>query len=156
MVARFVTDLGRKLLVLVGNEMDTEGEVVDTGALASEVEDLDLRVGDTTVETRLGVRLVCSETKKTSAFHLEIVYFASFLQSFVPPHPIKSSSCLRNAISMDLWVSRFGCKTYSCSNGSSGRDGGPFLRILGGLSEGVWSLVRQSWELRRGENQHLG
>lgn len=37
--------------------MDAEGEVVDGRALAAEIVDPDLRVGDTTVEPRLGVRL---------------------------------------------------------------------------------------------------
>lgn len=45
-----MTYLGRKLLVLVGNQVDTERELVDTGTLASQIEDPDLRVGNTTVE----------------------------------------------------------------------------------------------------------
>lgn len=52
------TDLRRELLVLIGDQVDAERELINTGALASKIEDLDLRVGDTTVETRLGVRLV--------------------------------------------------------------------------------------------------
>lgn len=39
----------RKLLVLVRDEMATEGEVVDIGPLSSQVEDSDLGVGNTTV-----------------------------------------------------------------------------------------------------------
>jgi hypothetical protein len=38
-----------QLLVLVGNEMTTEGEVIDVGPLSSQVEDSNLGVGDTTV-----------------------------------------------------------------------------------------------------------
>jgi len=49
--------LGTQLLVLVGDEVDTERELIDTCTLAAEVEDTDFRVGDTTVEARLGVRL---------------------------------------------------------------------------------------------------
>jgi hypothetical protein len=49
--------LGAQLLILVGDEVDAEGEVVDVGTLATQVEDADLGVGDTTVEARLGVRL---------------------------------------------------------------------------------------------------
>lgn len=45
---------GRQLLVLVGNEMAAEGEVVDRGLLSSEIVDSDLGVGDTTVVSRLG------------------------------------------------------------------------------------------------------
>lgn len=45
-----VTYLGRKLLVLVGDQVDTERELVNTSTLASQIEDPDLRVGNTTVE----------------------------------------------------------------------------------------------------------
>ena len=37
--------------------MDTERELIDTCTLAAKVEDTNFRVGDTTVEARLGVRL---------------------------------------------------------------------------------------------------
>ena len=49
--------LGAQLLILVGDEVDAEREVVDVGALAAKIEDADLGVGDTTVVPRLGVRL---------------------------------------------------------------------------------------------------
>lgn len=49
--------LGAQLLILVGDEVDAEGEVVNVGTLAAQVEDADLGVGDTTVEPRLGIRL---------------------------------------------------------------------------------------------------
>ena len=49
--------LGAQLLILVGDEVDAEREVVDVGTLATEVEDANLGVGDTAVEARLGVRL---------------------------------------------------------------------------------------------------
>jgi hypothetical protein len=47
--------LGGQLLVLVGDQVDAEGEVVDAGLLATEIEDADLGVGYTTVEPALGV-----------------------------------------------------------------------------------------------------
>ena len=50
--------LRRELLILVGDEVDACWEVVDGGTLAAEIVDTDLCVGDTTVEPRLGVRLV--------------------------------------------------------------------------------------------------
>jgi hypothetical protein len=53
------------LLILVGDEVDAEREVVDVRTLAAQVEDADLGVGDTTVEPRLGVRLERSQ----SMFH---------------------------------------------------------------------------------------
>lgn len=49
--------LGAQLLILVGDEVDAEREVVDGGTLAAKIEDANLGVGDTTVEARLGVRL---------------------------------------------------------------------------------------------------
>jgi hypothetical protein len=50
--------LGRQLLVLVGDEVDAEREVVYAGLLATEVEDADLGIRYTTVEPALGVGLV--------------------------------------------------------------------------------------------------
>ena len=50
--------LGTQLLIFVGDEVDACWEVVDGGTLAAEIVDTDLCVGDTTVEPRLGVRLV--------------------------------------------------------------------------------------------------
>lgn len=49
--------LGAQLLILVGDEVDAEREVIDVGALSAKIEDSDLGVGDTTVEPRLGIRL---------------------------------------------------------------------------------------------------
>merc|ERR1740123_881135 len=47
-----------ELLKLIRNEMDGEGELVDTGPLPAQVKDPDLWVRDTTVEPTLGVGLV--------------------------------------------------------------------------------------------------
>lgn len=49
--------LGAQLLILVGDEVDAEREVVNVGLLATKIEDSDLGVGDTTVEPGLGIRL---------------------------------------------------------------------------------------------------
>ena len=49
--------LGAQLLILVGDQVDAQGEVVDGRALAAEIEDADLGVGHTAVEAGLGVRL---------------------------------------------------------------------------------------------------
>ena len=65
------THLGGQLFVLVGNQVDAQREVVDTGTLASKIEDLNLGVGNTTVEPRLGVGLVCSSRKSSSAPELQ-------------------------------------------------------------------------------------
>lgn len=58
--------LAGNLFNLIREEMDTEGELVGGGLLATQVEDLDLGVRDTTAETRLGVRLVLAVTVATS------------------------------------------------------------------------------------------
>jgi hypothetical protein len=61
--------LGAQLLVLVGHHVDAEGEVVDIGLLASQIEDPDLGVRDTTVEPGLGVRLnsdKCQQIRNSS------------------------------------------------------------------------------------------
>merc|ERR1740123_2904883 len=50
--------LRRELLELIRDEMDRQGELVDTGPLPAQVKDPDLGVGDTTVEPTLGVGLV--------------------------------------------------------------------------------------------------
>jgi hypothetical protein len=50
--------LGGQLLVLVGDQVNAEREVVYVGLLATKVEDADLGIGDTTVEPALGVGLV--------------------------------------------------------------------------------------------------
>ena len=50
--------LGAQLLILVGDQVDAEGELVDVGALAAEIEDADLGVGHTAVEAGFGVGLV--------------------------------------------------------------------------------------------------
>lgn len=49
--------LGAQLLILVGDEVDAEGEVVDVGALAAEIKDADFGVGNATVKPGLGERL---------------------------------------------------------------------------------------------------
>lgn len=49
--------LGAQLLILVGDEVDAEREVVDVGTLAAKIKDANLGVGYTTVEPRLGERL---------------------------------------------------------------------------------------------------
>ena len=50
--------LGGQLLELVGHQVDGEGELVHAGLLTSEVIDPDLGVGDTTVESALGIGLI--------------------------------------------------------------------------------------------------
>lgn len=50
--------LGTQLLILVGDEVDAEREVVNVRTLAAQVEDTNLGVGYTTVESGLGVGLI--------------------------------------------------------------------------------------------------
>ena len=50
--------LGGELLQLVRHQMDGQRELVNSSLLTSQVEDPDLGVGDTTVESALGIGLV--------------------------------------------------------------------------------------------------
>lgn len=50
--------LGTQLLVLVGDQVHAQGELLHAGLLAAQVEDADLGIGDTTTEPRLRVRLI--------------------------------------------------------------------------------------------------
>jgi len=50
--------LRAQLFIFVGDQVDAERELVDVGTLTAQVEDANLGVGYTTVEARLGVRLV--------------------------------------------------------------------------------------------------
>jgi len=49
--------LGTQLFVLVGDHVDAERELIDVRTLASEIEDTNLRVWNTTVESGLWVWL---------------------------------------------------------------------------------------------------
>ena len=48
----------RQLLVLVGNQVNTQREVLYAGLLTTQIEDANLGVGDTSAKARLGVRLI--------------------------------------------------------------------------------------------------
>merc|ERR1711994_635545 len=50
--------LSGQLLVLIGDQVDAEGEIVNMSFLATQIVDPDLGVWDTTAEPRLGIRLV--------------------------------------------------------------------------------------------------
>jgi hypothetical protein len=49
--------LRAQLLILVGNQVDAQWELVDVRTLSAQVEDSDLGIRDTSVEPRLRVRL---------------------------------------------------------------------------------------------------
>lgn len=69
--------LGAQLLILVGDEVDTEGKVIDTGTLATQVEDADLGVGNTAVESRLGIRLPRKKSRVSKPYCNAISKFPS-------------------------------------------------------------------------------
>ena len=126
--------LGAQLLILVGDKVDAEGEVVDVGTLATQVEDADLGVGDTTVEPRLGVRLESillaftdshrfarAQPEAPSSHGFEFMTFvlssrgtADFLRTNSPPRARRPNPPLPAII------------PCSCSSGSNEQDGGPF------------------------------
>jgi hypothetical protein len=57
--------LGAQLFILVGDEVNAEGEVIDVRLLSAEIEDSNLGVRDTTVESGLGIRLVLAVSVAT-------------------------------------------------------------------------------------------
>lgn len=64
---RRLEGLGAQLLILVGDQVDAEREVVDGSTLAAEVEDTDLGVRNTTVKPRLRVRLQQRQISESEA-----------------------------------------------------------------------------------------
>ncbi len=64
--------LRRQLLILVRDEMDAQRKLIDTGLLAAEVKDADLRIRDPAAETGLWVGLVLAVavTSGRAATHL--------------------------------------------------------------------------------------
>jgi hypothetical protein len=65
--------LGTQLLILVGDEVDAEREVVDGSALAAKIVDANLGIGDTTVEPGLGVGLRVIKLAKLFVSHIMIL-----------------------------------------------------------------------------------
>lgn len=59
--------LGAQLLILVGDEVNAGGELVDVRTLTAKVEDANLGVGHTTVEARLRVGLEAQVSSYSSA-----------------------------------------------------------------------------------------
>lgn len=78
--ARGLEGLGAQLLILVGDEVDAEREVVDVGTLAAEIKDADLGVGDTAVEPRLGERLC--ESRVSHRLSLTVTTWHVFRAAF--------------------------------------------------------------------------
>mmetsp|Transcript_48643 Transcript_48643/g.122402 ORF Transcript_48643/g.122402 Transcript_48643/m.122402 type:complete len:214 (-) Transcript_48643:109-750(-) len=58
--------LRRQLLLLEGDQVDAQREVIDVSLLAAKIVDLDLGVRDTTAEARLDVRLAFADTVAAS------------------------------------------------------------------------------------------
>ena len=111
--------LGGDLLILVGDEVNAEGELVDVGLLATEIEDANLGVGYTTVEARLRVRL------------LSITVSGMFFLVFVLPSPLAPfppSLALQFHARVQRWAAATGrfFVPCSCSSGNISRDDGPF------------------------------
>jgi hypothetical protein len=60
--------LRAQLFILVGDEVDAQREVVDGRTLSAEIKNADLGIGNTTVESRFGIRL----DEKLAAFLLSV------------------------------------------------------------------------------------
>jgi hypothetical protein len=80
------------LFVLVGDQVDAEGELVNVGTLAAKVEDADFGVGYTTVEARLGV------LKPGVSFALPLIPFSPSLN-------VPACSCSTGSNGRDVWPS---------------------------------------------------
>lgn len=107
------------LLILVGDEVNAEGELVDVGLLATEIEDANLGVGYTTVEARLRVRLL---SIAVSGMFFLICVFPTPLAPFPPSLALQFHARVqwRAAVTGRISV------PCSCSSGNISRDDGPF------------------------------
>jgi hypothetical protein len=62
--------------------MNAQGEVVDIGALSAKIEDSNLGVRDTTVESGLGIRLVkLLDLLKCQALKTEVAFYSNIWES---------------------------------------------------------------------------
>jgi hypothetical protein len=115
--------LRAQLLILVGDEVDAEREVVDIGTLAAKIEDLDLGVGYTTVEPRLGERL---ENDMLATCSLDVLARVAifpaakerFCDAWLPPKlPIHYAGCNRKKKkSQNLPASQFRSQVENIGN----------------------------------------
>lgn len=85
--------LGRQLLSLVGDQMDTQREVVDVSSLSAQIVDSDLGVGHGSVVSRLGEGLVLlvSVTLSGSSSH----FWVSFLGPWLSKRRREEGLCTR-------------------------------------------------------------
>lgn len=108
------------LLILVGDEVNAERELVDVGLLAAKIEDANLGVGDTTVEARLRVRLLSITVSGM---------FSGVSCLSLAARPI-STVLLRSGSSRGFIGGRRrqadSSVPCSCSSGNISRDDGPF------------------------------
>ena len=102
--------------------MNAERELVDVGLLATEIEDADLGVGDTTVEARLRVRLLSITVSGMFSFVVVVLFSLAARPNSVifcdpGPPPVGFVGVRRQA---EYLV------PCSCSSGNISRDDGPF------------------------------
>ena len=143
--------LRAQLLILVGDEVNAEREVVDGRALSAKIEDANLGIRDTAVEAGLGVRLGGSNasadcpkiTLRPLSRPLDLsrgpspVYL--ILMCWIPPthFPRPSQKLPKKKKSHASRVLCRGCSPCSCSTGSNGQDGEPFRMIFCVMSRRV-------------------
>merc|ERR1719234_1326007 len=87
--------LRRELLELIRDEMDRQGELINTSPLPAEVEDPDLGIGNTTVEPTLGVGLVLAVTVALGRppTHLGLLQFSCRSESSNKSLVVLDTSC---------------------------------------------------------------
>ena len=122
---RSFQSLGAQLFVLVGDKVDAERELVDVCLLPAEIEDADLGVRYTTVESRLWVGLDCS-------CQLDVL-LGAFTVAFAWPqaqrkNPLKQkegASCRDRRLESVEWKHA----PCSCSIGNISQDDAPSWEI---------------------------
>ncbi len=118
---------GGELLVLVRDHVYAQGELVDVGTLAAEIEDSDLRVWYTTVEAGFRVRLQMRSVSRS--------YMQTSEDSFgvVDGNPADQSHHADAASSFSSSHIRYCTSNVpcSCSNGNISLDDGPWRIFVG-------------------------
>jgi len=105
---------GAQLFVLVGNKVDAEREFVDICLLSAEIEDANLGVRYTTVETRLWVGLV-----------LYVSFVSVTGLRIASSRGCSGSREIHRVGGGVLGVAKWEFIPCSCSNGSISQDGAP-------------------------------
>lgn len=134
-----------QLLVLVGDHVHAQRELVNVGLLTTQIEDTDLGVGDTTVEPGLRVGLIHHLQSAPDPSKFIKIETISHPPSTLPSLVISSRMLVRDAPPQPRRVTRGKRQKWqkikipfisfsldapcSCSSGNISRDGGPWCLL---------------------------